>query len=779
MSDKAIKVMLGKSRSGSPSPGAAAAQPDDAFSAPRHAASGLISLEEISAQDPTETDSAAMERFKKIPKVGSGGQKGPGGGVPIVQQTDSERRQTELIDRLVRPNLGDTPVPGKVPTPHLSDPFVLLPEALSPRRSGSWYSVLGAAVPEALRGIAPVFPGQTERTGRSWGVSATCAPVPDGDSSTTRFTKLRIQTCSVAEFGGTARPAAIVQHYADLDAARQWFNYAYALASSNEIIAALDEVNPRTGRWDDQGGAEPIGFLAQVRYVRAITEAIANGYNALNIPWNNDPIARGLWRDYFAGQDSASDTSVSSDYNAGQFFRKDRDAERLNSNWARAILKARNSNAGAIPAALSKLVADVTPQQDRHPIRFYFSAGVMLVSMTSDDTSPYYASRTTNRGFATSALSDNRATGPWSSRHEAIAWPEASRDNIGQERFAVRIANVERFEEYQGDWYANRNGVDRVRRDWGISSGPEYTDWRAFTYDTWTALQPEEEISATAPLRWYMNFLREWTKSLTTTTPMGSDDLLPGLPLPLQRSPQTRGGIPRRDVTRVLVDSLSWASDLNMRWVRALGDSNFNAALAASLQDQVSASVPEPNRTVTLIGETVGGVGSIIGNALVPGVGSIIGSGVSAVTSLVARLIPEQSRLRFGRDDLGRPKPSFERLALDGSIRDGQLPTFGALPPGYCRRLGVNAANVLGSSLCGVSAGGLPGGTGGRNGEVVVIDGGGGGSDNGDDSDEEPLVPTPVKIIAVLAVLAMLILALNKRASGSVARQLPPSRGNV
>lgn len=706
---------------------------------------------------------------------------GLSGGSPIVDASKipsviRDEGNKSLTDRLP-PKLPVSPViPGTLPQPRLSDPVIELPADLAPRRSGSWYSVLGQTVPAQLRAIPRLFALDSERTGRSWGVSATCAPVADGDSLSTRFVKLRVQTCSVSQFGGQAQPAAIVQHYADLDAARQWFNYAYALATDDTLIAALDEVNPRTGRWDNDGSAEPIGFIAQVRYVRAITEAIANGYNALNIPWNNDPIARGLWRDWFAGQDSASDTSVSSDYNSGQFFRKNRDAERLNSNWARAILKARNSNAGAIPAALSQLIANVTPQQDRHPIRFYFSAGVMLVSLTSDDASPYYASRTTNRGFATTALSDNRATGPWSSRHEAIAWPDANRDNIGQERFAVRLANVESTPEYQSDWYANRNGTDRIRRDWGISSGPEYTDWRAFSYDTWTALQPEEEISSTAPLRWYLNFLREWTKSLTTTAPMVSDEPLPGIPVPTQRSPQTSGGVPRRDVGRILVDSISWASDLNLRWVRALGDAAFNTALAATLQDQVSASVPEPNRTVTLIGEVIGGVGQIAGNALVPGVGSLIGSGVTAITSLVARLIPEPSRLAFGRDDLGRPKPSFERLALDGSIRDGQVPTFAAVPPGYCRRLGPDPSKTLGSVLCGASAGGLGVGSVGGN---INIANDGGGATGFPGTLEPPLFSPAVKWTAALAVIVIVALVLKSRASTNSPRQLPATRGKV
>jgi len=34
------------------------------------------------------------------------------------------------------------------------------------------------------------------------------------------------------------------------------------------------------------------------------------------------------------------------------------------------------------------------------------------------------------------------------------------------------------------------------------------------------------------------------------------------------------------------------------------------------------------------------------------------------------------------------------------------LPTFSLLPPGYCRRLGANATEPLGSVLCGASAGG-------------------------------------------------------------------------
>jgi hypothetical protein len=579
-----------------------------------------------------------------------------------------------------------------------------------------------SVVPEGTRAIPVVYPLQAETTRRRYVVEAACSTASASDSL--QFEKYRVKTCSLLEFGGQARPAAIVQHYADLDVARVWFEYAYALATDDTLIAALDAVNPQTGRWDADSNGDPVGFLAQVRYVRAIAEAIANGYNALNIPWLNDPIGRGLWRDYFAGQDSGSDTSVITDYNSSHFYSKSRDADRLNINQVRVLLKARNSNAGAIPSALSSLIGRVVPQQDRHPIRFYFSAGVVLSSITESDGNPYYASRTINRGFATLSLSDNRFKTVGSSRHEVLEAADLTRDNVREDRFRVRLANVENKDEYNTDWYANRNDPDRIRRDWGIYSAAEYSDWRAFSYDSWVS-GGDEEISATAPLRWYLQWLREWAKALTTSQPMVSDSPILGCPVPSQRSPQTAAGVPRRDVVRILVDSLSWSSDLNVRWVRALGERAFNEALTRTIEDQVNASVPEPNRTVTLIGETIGGVGGNIANTLLPGVGSIIGAGVSAITSLVARLIPESSRLAFGRDDLGRPKPSFERLSLDGSIRTGQKPTFNRVPPGYCRAQTISPSVILESVLCGQSAGAtgleslpsfdprLPGGDGG------------------------------------------------------------------
>ena len=621
--------------------------------------------------------------------------------------------------------------------------------------------------PSSLRAIPPVYAQQPETTGRKYGVSATCAM--ESTSDAVQFEKYRVKTCSLLEFGARARPAAIVQHYADLDVARRWFEYAFALATDDTIIASLDAVNPKTGRWDDNGGAEPIGFLAQVRYVRAIAEAIANGYNALNIPWLNDPIARGLWRDYFAGQDSGSDTSVTTDYNSGHFFSKNRDAERLNSNLVRAFIKARNSNAGAIPSSLSALVARVVPQQDRHPIRFYSSAGVMLTAITATEGSPYYASRAINRGFATASLSDNRATSAFTSRHEVLESPDLSRDNVRDPRFAVRLANVDNTEVYNADWYANRNDPDRVRRDWGIASGAEYTDWRAFSYDTWIT-GGEEEISATAPLRWYLQWLREWAKSLTVTQPMVSDGRVEGCPVPSQRSPQTQAGIPRRDAVRILVDALSWSSDLNMRWVRALGERSFEEALLRSVEDQVSASVPEPNRTVTLVGETIGGIGGGIGNMLMPGVGSVIGAGVSAITSLIARLIPEPVRLSFGRDDLGRPKPSFERLALDGSIRTGQKPAFNRVPPGYCRSRTADPAVMLESRLCGSSAGAT-----GLEDELLPL------PPMPDGGELPPPVPTTSSIapMIVLVVLVAIAAAFAMRRKAPAGRSQLPARSGT
>lgn len=94
----------------------------------------------------------------------------------------------------------------------------------------------------------------------------------------------------------------------------------------------------------------------------------------------------------------------------------------------------------------------------------------------------------------------------------------------------------------------------------------------------------------------------------------------------------------------------------------------------------------QPNRVIGAVSSATSSIGTAVGTALLPGVGSLIGVGIDTIGKILAAAIPEYVCDGYGRDDLGRAKPIFERTYLSGDPERGVKPSFSvSLPFGFCR----------------------------------------------------------------------------------------------
>lgn len=495
---------------------------------------------------------------------------------------------------------------------------------------------------------------------------------------------------------GERIPGPTVGHYADLSLARWWFEIALALSSDNRIIARLDSVSPDNGRFPQQDASgPPVGWYAQTYYVRAIAEAIANGYNALNIPWYIDPIARALYRDWLAGQDT-DEFNIRSDYNGSNWFtNREQCGEKRYSVLRPRIQPSSwtNTQVGELPARLDRIWKETHRPGHARVMEFLQKAGVMLWS-GSDSTDPYTAPSAVNRGFASgfamgwdvvfvSPLALSRE--PTDAEREL--YMNASKrglDALGQ-NMAWDLSDYKPTAEasfFREDWYAS------IVHAPPLQDRNNICDWRSAGFD------PEGvagvHVQGSVPLRWYLAWLREWATACSTIAPV-SEEMAQELPTvdPGRRWAGFGSGVmPRRSPGSILRDARSYALDVNLAWASLLGgNGRFSEAL---VQKSTEFNRANPNSVIKAVGGVVSALGAPVLNAVVPGVGALATAGVGMVTELLSAAFPSYDCSGYGRDDLGRPKPNFERVSLSGNAQESRPPGFSLpVPFGFCRNVDV------------------------------------------------------------------------------------------
>ena len=569
-------------------------------------------------------------------------------------------------------------------------------------------------------------------------------------------------------------PGPMVDHYCDLSVARWWFEIALALATDNRIIARLDSVSPDNGLFPEQadqnGPWNPIGWYTQVYYVRAIAEAIANGYNALNLPWYIDPVARALYRDWFAGHD-ADEYNIRSNYNANNWFTNTEQCNEKRYTVLRARIRPNsyeNTSVGQMPALLSRMWNVTHPDSnDRRTLEFVQKAGVMLWS-ESADRDPYVASNSYNRGFASGFAMgwDVFFASPLALPREPTAGERTlyvgSRARPGQGTgigAAIGSALFPGVGTLVGAFLGAALEGDASNRAWDLSDSkptlpqPLFSedwyasiihapplqdrnnicDWRAGGFDP--AGVAGVHVQGTVPLRWYVAWLREWAMACTTIEPLSQQ---PAAEMPTV-SPGRRwagfaqGNMPRRDVGTILRASKTYAMDINMTWgAQFRGQDNFARILGVKAREFGAA---QPNATIRMVGGIVGQIGGTAVSiatmvsaptppipgaggqqgaqegqqgaqegqqgaqegqqgaqgvqssaALGQAAGALATAGVGLVTELLANAFPNYDCASYGRDDLGRAKPNFERTSLSGDALTNTPPSLTLqLPSGFCR----------------------------------------------------------------------------------------------
>lgn len=567
------------------------------------------------------------------------------------------------------------------------------------------------ASPQMLKVTEPLFSGQafwmlgtngllnrsTERNGAGvlpsgeFIIAKRCS-----DSAPSPATSFRWSTESIQVLLRTRRgvvPGPVVPHICDLSAAQWWWRLGFALASDNSIVEALDRVNTKTGRFDlDPNASAPEGWYAQVAYVEALFQCVANGFNSANIPWYIDPLSRQLFRDWFAGH-ASNEFDSRTDYNDGLWF----SAREQCGERRFAVLRPRigenadqSAMAGEMPSRLRSMWKNLVSAQDSRVLEFVQRAGVMLWS-TGADSDPYMASEAYNRSFATNLTMygpTNELAGHW---WDARAFARGSGSDPKGSLSASERGYLDSGESPWNLW-AHRPVSEGFASDWyakilhapPLQPRDRISDWRAGGFDhPGTA---SVHVQGTVPLRWYVAYAREWLRMLCQDEPVSSE-LPPDMPS--VRADRRWSGfagatLPRRSVGEVLQQSLSYALDVNLTWGSLYGGRERLAAALVEKSAQFGRS--QPNRAIRAVTGVVSGIGGAVGSALLPGVGALVGTGVDFLGSILAVAIPSYDCSGYGRDDLGRPKPMFERTYLGGNPETGTDPSFSVpLPFAFCR----------------------------------------------------------------------------------------------
>lgn len=435
-----------------------------------------------------------------------------------------------------------------------------------------------------------------------------------------------------------------VAHFADLEVARNWAQYAKALANDEYKLAILNYISPNAG----QAGLEY--FIAQHEYVYDCFHAIAQFFNSLNIPWYTHPASRDLYRRWLAGRFAGGDSVLfnpRTDYNEQHWYSKafltdERDPLRI-----RPLLTSPTPDEryGIIPREIREKwnrFGSKPGENDQFPIEFRQRAGIALKKLDGrwllpDNDAPVdYQDNVLNEAFVIPFSLDFNAI---------IATGRAEPATLPRDRMLDFIARLDGGDVIDEDRWGNTASVShRIGR---------VSDWRTYAWD--------DRISfgfppwqAAAPLEMYLRWAREWADIIAAADP-----------------------------AQVLSDSRVNVIRTNFQWTESLGPEGFNRA--ASTADTRAEREGKGSDVLSAVSALTG-----VTSSAIPVVGSIIGGVVSGGLNLINQFVRTGPPRSTSRDDLGRWKPKFERAYLGGDPLS-TVPAEGvplhrvATLPGFCR----------------------------------------------------------------------------------------------
>lgn len=504
-------------------------------------------------------------------------------------------------------------------------------------------------------------------------------------------------------------------HWCDLDLANAWFAEAQRL--SNIALAAYSGpgaqdpgtkstpseiynlvVNPQaTSSLVTQGDAGTIN--GNINAVCAAMYALMQGYNALNIPWYMDPVARALWRQYMAGPPELYGGTGAGSWQSAVYGNYN-----YNSTWFVNGQNMPGFSAGQIPTLTYGLWSALTggALSVGNPNSPWFVASLWPTIVT-----PFY-------GRITGNTSVNPIYEPVAVNYAAMGGMAppiliTSTDeifDIGQTQAAVQILTnyyampVDNYRVYLtptgnpvGQNFLDHSGNNNVfgqpnLNAWNLAEQQGLYTIAFPSNTTWVQQgNPAYLVGEPSVGQFLSNSSGTWltfTFDQSNSTLIGSNAISPAHFYYVPWIRDWVAAILSRSVDQIAVAGRLYAvycnvqSSINTTWPGGF-------LTAATGLPAATLNAPAAVKQEMLTGATTSlGIG---GALAVPtyGISLVVGAGVAAGLAVAASNYQQDPNAN--KDDLGRYKPVLERGALSGTIgANAQAPnTIIAAPQGWVR----------------------------------------------------------------------------------------------
>jgi len=469
-------------------------------------------------------------------------------------------------------------------------------------------------------------------------------------------------------------------HWADIELAEGWRQWIQQIANgvSDPMLAKLPSgaapATPAQIAFITSYAGKSDAELLRTNKVRTwlanMLGAIANYYNALNLPWSSDPQGRGLYRKFFSGnpgrfnaerpQDS-DEFNPDQDYNAQWYTANAAKYPIINRHDAFASRDA----VGLLPTALVNAFKGRNPgAAATHALEYRRTAGLQLVQAPSpaantrgwplssaDKTNdPVFAPQIANWAFVDVLPSD--AVG--------AAYRTASMQiQTAQFNPWWEIPFATNFDCAPDAAARHAAGLDATQCDGG-HFGQNDSQTIASSY-AWAVpgIVADTSLAAASPLVQYLAWVRQWAETIIS-----------------------------RDPHQVIIDTRKYAVFVNTVLSSQYNNMLFEAAGTSISEAARQQHQGDPN--IAMAASAIAAIGAALSTATY-GISAIIGAVVGA-GMMIADTVMEHQTHGLHKDDMGQWKPAFLRGWLGGKIAgvvstENVSPSYipVALPYGFTR----------------------------------------------------------------------------------------------
>lgn len=433
-------------------------------------------------------------------------------------------------------------------------------------------------------------------------------------------------------------PGRTITHWANKRRACSWFTQARLFLEDRATLALCDAPPNFTDLRANQAQV-----AKQLDFVGRVLNAIAQGYNSLNLVAMNDPMVRAAYHKWISGP-PAGDTpgeQLKNWFHPNRNFGGGSGASRTYGRWyfpnqmAPIFGGPVNNNVsgapaprGIIPIAARSAYLSFYPDGRTHPNMFVVNVSIDLAFSGSGesriDTIPEYQPFTMNRAVLrpVRSIADSGFGG---SNGQGRMLPDGA---------ALPPISTSDFIPLPGAANGQTAGA------W---------DWRAVFYDTDPILGPVGDsnlMSLVAPMRMYLDYLTEIVNAALART-----------------------------MDQIILDTRIYVAWMNTQQIQIGYDGQTNGFFNAVSRAQANAlqQQSEGDPSLRAAARTIGAVGGALGAALAPtGPGAIAGGVIALVSGVVSGIVGAIGNLQkadvkgIGVDDLGRWKPILQRGYLSG-----------------------------------------------------------------------------------------------------------------